>query len=418
VGQVGNLRPIVNRPPGAQKTRLLPLCSVGQAIVFCGLPAALAASPFPSRDQRERLPQTLNNVFTRVNSRYSITLTPPIPHKEDPEFSMRSAILDHPALQQCMGNLFQALLDAPPEHHAMIHLVVEARRTNGQISILFTFGSPELPSEYSTLVPDTISNAAFKVINTLLQEDERVPGFEVVLRRTGATQWETDFHRLDEPGPQWSVLPRYPLRVYGFGYSLAPPVDTVYRWARNRNPPAIIAAARKDPSTQFKRAQITFTDSGIRTHLADGAAKAEEVIQVAEGPGANQWVIETPAFHALWPEGLDLRYPLASKTRFDLLGPDDAIIFVQGPLPNHRNLLDEMTADGQTEIGRGRTPSGHEWIELGYAFEEDQWRQRHYRREVSRSTAFVVTAQCLQSHAEQMFRLSSELTDSLSAIAA
>ena len=146
-------------------------------------------------------------------------------------------------------------------------------------------------------------------------------------------------------------------------------------------------------------------------------SKVEEVIQVSEGPGANQWVIETPAFHALWPEGLDLRSPLASKTRFDLLGPDDAILFVQGPVPN-RNLLDEMADDGQTEIGRGKTPSGHEWIDLGYEAGGSQWRQRHYTRAVSGSKVFVVTAQCLESHAEQMFRSSNEFTESVSEVAA
>jgi hypothetical protein len=233
---------------------------------------------------------------------------------------MRAAIFEQPALQQCMGGLFQALIDAPPEHYSMIHLRVEARKANGSTSILFTFGSPELPGGYSTLVPDPIANAAFHVINVLLQEDGRVPGFEVILRKNGATKWDTDFHRLDEPGPQWSTLPRYPLRVCGYGFSLAPPVDTIYRWARNRNPPAIVAAARKGANTPFKRVQIAFTDSGIRTLLADGAATAEEVIQVSEGPGANQWVIETPAFHALWPEGPRLAFPTSFRNAFRSLG--------------------------------------------------------------------------------------------------
>jgi len=326
---------------------------------------------------------------------------------------MRAAIFDQPALQQSLGGLFQALLQAPPDRYSVIHLLVEARRASGQTSILFTLGSPELPGEYSTIVPDAIANAAFHVINLLLQEDDRVPGFEVLLRKTGATKWDTDFHRLDEPGPQWTNLPRYPLRVCGYGFSLAPPQDVVFRWARNRNPHAIIAAARQSTSAPFKTVQITFADSGPRILLRDGAAKAEEVIQVSEGPGGNQWVIETPAFQAVWPEGLDLRSPLASKTRFDLLGPNDALIFVQGPVPN-RNILDEMAADGQKEIGRGKTPSGHEWIELAYGFRGAQWRQRHYVRAVSRSMAFVVTAQCLQSHSEQIFRSSTELTESLS----
>ena len=316
-----------------------------------------------------------------------------------------------------MGSLFQALIDAPPEHHSVIHLLVEARNANGKTSILFTFGSPELPGEYSTLVPDPIANASFHVISLLLQEDDRVPGFEVVLRKTGATKWDTDFHRLDEPGPQWSNLPRHPLRVCGHGFSFAPPQGAVFRWARNSNPPAIIAAARKGNSPTFKRVQITFSELGPRLLLGEGVAQAEDVIQMSEGPGSNPWVIETPAFHAVWPEGLDLRSPLASKTHFDLLGPDDALIFVQGPVPNE-NILDEMAADGQTEIGRGKTPLGHEWIELGYRIGGAQWRQRHYTRVVSRSMAFVVTAQCLQSHAELVFRSSSELTESLSEITA
>jgi hypothetical protein len=331
---------------------------------------------------------------------------------------MRTAIFEQPALQQCMGGLFQALIQEPPQGRSTIHLRVEARKANGKTSILFTFGSPELPSEYSTLVPDAIANAAFHVINLLLQEDDRVPGFEVALRQTGGTKWDTDFHRLDEPGgDHWSTLPRFPLRVCGYGFSLAPPPGMVFRWARNKTPHAIIAAARQGTDASFKRVQITFADSGPRILLGEGATKVEEVIQVSEGPNSNQWVIETPAFHATWPEGLDLRSPLASKTRFDLLGPDDAIMFVQGPVPN-RNILDEMAADGQTEVGRGKTPSGQEWIELGYEFGGVEWRQRHYTRVASRSVAFVVTAQCLQTHAEQMFRLSSEFTESLSELTA
>jgi hypothetical protein len=274
---------------------------------------------------------------------------------------MRDAVLTQPALQQYMGNLFQALIDAPPKHHSMIHLLVEARKAGGRTSILFTYGSPELPSEYSTLVPDEVANGAFQVISSLLQQDDRTPGFEVVMRKTAGTKWDTDFHRLDEPGPQWSTLPRYALRVCGYGFSLAPPRDTVFRWARNRNPPAIMAAARKGTNATFKRVQITLADSGPRMLLGEGVAKAEEVIQISEGPATNRWMIETPVFHVAWPEGLDLRYPMASKTRFDLLDEDNTLIFIQGPVLNG-NLLDEMAADGQKESGRGKTPSDHRRI--------------------------------------------------------
>ena len=91
--------------------------------------------------------------------------------------------------------------------------------------------------------------------------------------------------------------------------------------------------------------------------------------------------------------------------------------FVQGPVPN-RNVLDEMAVDSQKAIGRSKTRSGHEWIELGYAVDGDRFSQRHYVCAVSGSRAFVVTAQCLQAHAEPIFRSTSELTESLPELAA
>jgi hypothetical protein len=334
------------------------------------------------------------------------------PDQPGMKFNMRDALLEQPALQQCMGSLIEGLIQAAPEHYSMIHLLVETRRANGKTSILFTYGSPVLLNEYSTLVPDSIANAAFRAMDLLLRQDDSVPGFEVVLRKTAATKWDADAHRLDEPDTHQPRFPRYPLRVCGYGFSLAPPPDTVFRWARNLNPPAIMAAARKSSNAPFKQVQITFAESGPRVLLRDGVGKAEEVIQLSEGPKTSQWVIETPAFHAIWPEGFDLRYPLASKTRFDLLGADDTIIFVQDPVSNEK-LLDGMAAEGQTETGLGKTPSGHEWIELGYEVEGTQWRQRHYTRHVSRSMSFVITAQCLQSLAHKVFQSSGELADSL-----
>lgn len=326
--------------------------------------------------------------------------------------SVQEAVLSEPALQQGMGNLIEALIQAAPEHYAMIHLLVEARTADGKTSILFTHGSPVLLDEYSTLVSDSIANAAFQVMAFLLQQDDRIPGIEVVLRKTGGKKWDVDFRRLDELDSQWPTLPRYPLRVCGYGLSLAPPPDATFRWARNPNPPAIIAAARKPSNAPFKYVQVTLANPGPRISLREGVAKAEEVIQISDGPVTSQWTIETPAFHAIWPAGFDLRSPLASKTHFDLVGVDDTLLFVQGPVPGER-LLDGMAAEGQTETGRGKTPAGHEWIELGYEVGGTQWRQRHYARRISPSMSFVITAQCLRSAAEKVFQSSSEFTDSL-----
>jgi hypothetical protein len=68
----------------------------------------------------------------------------------------------------------------------MIHLVVEARKSNGKTSILFTHGSPVVLGESSTMVADGISDAAFRVMDWLLRQEDGIPGFEVELRKTGA----------------------------------------------------------------------------------------------------------------------------------------------------------------------------------------------------------------------------------------
>jgi len=336
---------------------------------------------------------------------------PAAPAAPEPPSGLPGALLRDPELQKRMGAVVEALVQSARGSSAVIHLVVEARNVDGNVSILFTHGSPARPNDYSTLVSEPISDAAFAVMDHLLQQDEHYPGFEAVLRNKDLESWDSDFRKLDEPGPQWENLPRCPLRVCGHGLSLAPQPGNVFRWSVSANPPGVVAASSKAAEGPFRQAQVILGDAGPRVALGYGVARAEEVLEVSEGPVTSRWTIETPIFRSIWPEGLELRAPLASKTRFDLLGADDAIVFVQGPATGER-ILEGMAANGQTEIGRGKTPAGHDWIELGYEFGGARWRQRHHLRTVSESS-FVITAQCLESAAEQIFAAAGELTDSL-----
>jgi hypothetical protein len=337
------------------------------------------------------------------------------PDEKAANVSMQSAIIGNATRMQAMGELMDALTAAAPEHYAMLHLRAEVRKAEGRTSILFTHGTPVLLGEYSTLVPESIANAAFAVIDPLLREDDSFPGFEVVLRKTAAKQWNLDFHRLDEAGPQWSDLPRYPFRICGYGFSLAPAPNTIFRWKRTASPPGIIASTAEeiDSKSPAKAVQVMFTDAGPKLVLGQGVAKAEEVIQVSEGPDSKRWTIETPIYHSVWPDGFEFRYPLDKKTRFDLVGPDSAFIFVQGPVAIETQLLDTMAEPGQTVIGRGKTSAGHEWLEIDYEARGSKWRKRHYARNISAKMCFVVTAQCLESHAEKFVRTADEVTDSL-----
>jgi hypothetical protein len=250
----------------------------------------------------------------------------------------------------------------------------------------------------------------------MLRLDAAFPGFEILLRKTSPENWNVKFHRLDQPGVEFSDLPRCPLRLCGYGLSLVPLVSTTFRWMRNTNPPGIIAAARAgDLQGPVKQVQLILGDTGSQLALGQGVAKAEEVVEVAEGPDARRWIIETPLFCAVWPNGLDLRSPLASKTHFDLVGaqPDGTLVFVQGPSRNDECVLDTMAAEGQKEVARGKTCAGHAWTELSYEFQATPRRQRHYACRVSPQRCFVVTAQCPEAAAAKVFPAADELTNSL-----
>ena len=328
--------------------------------------------------------------------------------------SMEDDVRAQPALQKAMGNLIEALIGAAPTHYAMLHLLVEARKTKGKTYLLFTHGSPVLLNEYSTLVPDNIAHAAFAVVDWCLGQDERFSGFEIVLRKKGADKWNVEFCRLDERHPEWPQYPRYPIRICGYGLSLAPVPETVFRWTQNANPFGIVASARLSGSQGVaKQVQIILSDSDHKVALGQGVAKAEEVVQISEGPVNERWTIETPIFHAVWPIGFDLRYPLASKTRFDLVGRDDSLIFVQGPVAGDERLLNTMAAEGQSEIARGKTPAGQPWVELGYGVQGAGWRQRHYTRRISGDSSFVLTVQSPQATSEKIFQAADEVADSL-----
>src|SRR5215468_9133734 len=313
-----------------------------------------------------------------------------------------------------MNALVQTLVQSAPRQQSLLHLIADVRTENGRTSILFTHGSPLEPGEYTSLVPDNIAHASFAVIDPLLRLDAVFPGFEILLRKTSPENWNVKFRRLDQPSVEFRDLPRCPLRLCGYGLSLVPLMGTTFRWMRNTNPPGVIASARGS-AQEAKEVQVILGDQGNQLAMGKGVTKAEEVVEVAEGPDAQQWIIETPLFCAAWPNGLDLRSPLASKTRFDLVGPqpDGTLLFVQDPSHCDEGVLDTMAAEGQKEVARGETSAGHAWIELRYEFQGTSWRQRHYVRRLSAKRCFVVTAQCPQTVGAMIFEAADELTNSL-----
>ena len=370
------------------------------------LPASGAAGVSTSRASASREKKSATDVIP-ANAAHA---------KQVETAGMDETILANPqTLMQPMNALVQTLAKFAPQS-SVLHLIADVRTENGRSSILFTHGSPLQPSEYTTLVNDNIAHASFAVIDPMLRLDALFPGFEILLRKTSPENWNVKFHRLDQPAMEFSDLPRCPLRLCGYGLSLVPLRNKTFRCMRNTNPPGVIVAAcGSDAQAPAKQVQIILSDQGSQLALGPGVNKAEEVVEVAEGPDAHQWIIETPLFCAAWPNGLDLRSPLASKTRFDLVGlqPDGALLFVQDPSHCDEGVLDTMAAEGQKEVARGETSAGHAWIELRYEFQGTSWRQRHYVRRLSAKRCFVVTAQCPQAVGAMIFAAADELTNSL-----
>lgn len=329
----------------------------------------------------------------------------------------QSQIMKDEQLQQLLGNLFATLIDTSKEEYDILHLIIETREAQGKLAVLFTWGCPRYTEDYSTLVAEKVAEAAFAVVQYfLMQEGSYFPGLELLLSKQGPDKWASDFHLLDEPDQQWSRMPRFPVRVCGYGLSLAAHPTSFYRWTRTEDPFRIVAAARPGtaPATDpGKRVQIDFKNNNVELRLGDGVKDASEIIEICEGPISQTWVIETPIFCALWPNGLDLRCPAASRTAFDLVDQLNSLVFVQGPFPSNKLSIDDMGSEGQTETARGLTAGEHPWVEFAYDLDDKSWRQRQYIRQASSQFSFVITAQCLSTNTK-IYESAEVLVDSLS----
>ena len=82
------------------------------------------------------------------------------------------------------------------------------------------------------------------------------------------------------------------------------------------------------------------------------------LVDVSEGGGEGPWRIETGIFTCPWPRGFDLTGDDASP--FLLWGPGDALIWVDGPVPEERTTpLDKLVGPGQRirATSSGRRPT-------------------------------------------------------------
>ena len=127
--------------------------------------------------------------------------------------------------------------------------------------------------------------------------------------------------------------------------------------------------------------------------LGPATLTLSEVMDILPGPELDEWYIETSAYVCPWPEGFAfISSGAPDPAVFYLTGPERSLLFVQGPFPIGRvPAPDAMVGPGQELLRKGQTTSGA-WVEVGYTYESQPWRQWH--RVVTRgNAALVVTAQ-------------------------
>lgn len=156
-------------------------------------------------------------------------------------------------------------------------------------------------------------------------------------------------------------------------------------------------------SSTTKQATLRAGDDGYRVELAPSTASFDEVADLTSSARAGAWVIETSVFAVVWPRAFAFVSPVdaGNPSVFDLIGSDNALIYVQGPFQTTRlPALTDMGAPGQAITATGTTNERH-WVEFAYEHETEAWVQRHYIIPFSRNRALVVTMQTPQMHARR-----------------
>ena len=152
-------------------------------------------------------------------------------------------------------------------------------------------------------------------------------------------------------------------RVSGFGWTILPYAP----FACERLGEDVIVV-----SHETRRARIAFASGTPVIELGEGTESIHQVADIVRGPGWNHWRIETTVFTLRWPAGFAL-WSSGQAPGFDLLGPAQTMIYLQGPvLASRLPPLADMHAADQSVIAQGET-----WVELAYEHEGAEWRQRH-----------------------------------------
>ena len=112
------------------------------------------------------------------------------------------------------------------------------------------------------------------------------------------------------------------------------------------------------------------------------------------------WHLETSVFIAPWPDGFTLVSSdnTSSAGGFDLIGPGDSLLYVQGPFVRDRiTALEALAAPGERVIA-----NGERWIRFAYERDDEQWQHAYFVVPVGEHV-LLVTGQAREPFGDETF---------------
>ena len=194
--------------------------------------------------------------------------------------------------------------------------------------------------------------------------------------------------------------------VAGLGWTLMPFAPFQFRRVPGR-PRSVVVQHFLDDG--FLEATITISDDGrsYAHELGPDTPQLADVVEVIEGAAYPEWPhaakhphwrVETSVHSIAWPEAFAVVSAEAPPV-FDLVGPDESQIWVQGPVPAEKvPPLDQMMGEGQT-TDRLTTCAGGAMVELVYEHEAEPWRMFHVLVDRYVGGVAIVSAQTPETHA-------------------
>lgn len=234
----------------------------------------------------------------------------------------------------------------------------------------WTSTTEPLDSPFLALTSETVDE-----LGRILEEGSRETAFREpaqAFSSTAGTPTPRQRDRLECP-----AMGHVFARLAGHGMTLVPRWPYVFE--RTEGDTVLVTWATEDGPMRLT------VEPGVRV---DGG----DVVDVTEGPDHPYWLIETGPALLPWPKGFSLE-SAEDQTPFLLLGPDDTVIFPQGPVPAERLADAQALVAEDQAITAERDENGTRVVELGYEHEGAPWWQAHWLAPLPGGRLLVVTAQ-------------------------